>query len=175
MLETTGRRAQEEKTSENTQWTFSALQIQHLLFRNSTVWFRIPQFLEIPIYCVKYYHIWHMMWFHVYKWAASFLLCVFLFDLSLDRPARVHWQVSYCDQATDHHQSSFLMSPLKKCLNCKREKKVQELVPTCAWVLGRWSLSLSPNVFLQFSSHYEIRGQEWIQDKRTQNGGGKKG
>lgn len=27
-------------------------------------------------------------------------------------------------------------------------------IPTCAWVLRCWSLSLSPNVFLQFSSHY---------------------
>lgn len=36
-------------------------------------------------------------------------------------------------------------------------------IPTCAWVLGRWLLSLSPNVFLQFSSHYRVgrTGQEW--------------
>lgn len=36
MLEATGGRAQEEKTSECVEWTLSALQIQHLLFRNST-------------------------------------------------------------------------------------------------------------------------------------------
>lgn len=41
-------------------------------------------------------------------------------------------------------------------------------IPTCAWVLGRWLLSLSPNVFLQFSSHYRVgrRGEGDRQDGR---------
>lgn len=68
---------------------------------------------------------------------------------------------------------AYLMSPLKTLLNSKRRQS-SRFVPTCAWVLGRWLLSLSPNVFLQFSSHCEIRIQEWIQDNRTQKGDGKK-
>lgn len=50
-------------------------------------------------------------------------------------------------------QNSYLSTQMTKNVLSHQTRKS---IPTCAWVLGRSLLSLSPNVFLQFSSHCKM-------------------